>query len=189
MPTTEHQLLEARLLEAALRHIDAHGAEGLALRPLVAAAGTSTQAVYTRFGGRGGLMAAVLKRARQELEAELEVDAGRPGGITRVARALVSWQRRQPHRWDLLFGGSSAEPPRALAAAFAGAASRGEVGADRLQRALDATWSALVGVMMLARGGRFERAADADVVLDALLGGALRVEPRPQGLPGRGALS
>jgi AcrR family transcriptional regulator len=58
-PKTYDDDLRHRLITRAAEAIAQHGPGGLALRPVAAAEGTSTTAVYSIFGGRAGLIAAV----------------------------------------------------------------------------------------------------------------------------------
>lgn len=58
-PKTYDDDLRQRLINRAAEAIALHGPGGLALRPVASAEGTSTTAVYSMFGGRAGLIAAV----------------------------------------------------------------------------------------------------------------------------------
>ena len=64
-PKTYDDDLRRRLVCRAAEAIATHGPGGLALRPIAAAEGTSTTAVYSMFGGRAGLIAAVGQTASQ----------------------------------------------------------------------------------------------------------------------------
>jgi AcrR family transcriptional regulator len=173
--------LSERVVRVALKLLDAKGVGELSLRSVVAAASTSTQAIYTCFGGRDGLLEAMAREIERELEAELAPLAWGPGGALRVARAMVSWQRRQPERWRLWVERPGVpSPPPALLAAYREAAERGEISESQVSRATTAAWAALIGVLHLSARGGIGRAAEADVVLDALLGGVARVEPKPE---------
>ena len=64
-PKTYDDDLRQRLLKRAAEAIAQHGPGGLALRPVAAAENTSTTAVYSIFGGRAGLIAAVGQTASE----------------------------------------------------------------------------------------------------------------------------
>jgi AcrR family transcriptional regulator len=64
-PKTYDDDLRQRLVNRAAKAIAEHGPGGLALRPVAAAEGTSTTAVYSMFGGRAGLIEAVGQTASQ----------------------------------------------------------------------------------------------------------------------------
>ncbi|TDE90756.1 TetR/AcrR family transcriptional regulator [Occultella glacieicola] len=59
-PRIHDDVLRTRLLEHASRALSEHGAASMSLRTVTAAAGTTTAAVYTLFGSRDGLIAAVV---------------------------------------------------------------------------------------------------------------------------------
>jgi len=52
-----------QLVDAALRVVEEHGLGELTVRRIAEAAGTSTMSVYSRFGGRDGMLEAVYRRA------------------------------------------------------------------------------------------------------------------------------
>ncbi len=63
--------LTHRLVDQAGRLLVEHGIDGLSLRKLAAAAGTSTMGVYTRFGGKRQLLAAMYREGFDRLGAAL----------------------------------------------------------------------------------------------------------------------
>src|SRR4051812_50122740 len=78
----------ARLVDEAGRILSSDGAAALSLRRLATATGTSTMAVYTRFGDKQGLLAAVYRagfvRLGEAMTAAVEAvaDPGNaPGGV------------------------------------------------------------------------------------------------------------
>jgi AcrR family transcriptional regulator len=71
--------LTRRLIDEAGRLLLEHGVAGLSLRKLAAAAGTSTMSVYSRFGGKQQLLAAMYRQGFDRLGATLS-EAARPGG-------------------------------------------------------------------------------------------------------------
>ncbi|HKS99996.1 MAG TPA: TetR/AcrR family transcriptional regulator [Rugosimonospora sp.] len=99
--------LTARLVDEAARLLVEHGPAGLSLRRLAAAVGVSTMPVYTLFGDKQGLLAAMHREGFQRLgQALLDVprtddpvaDLGQLGFAYRRA-ALAS-----PHLYGLMFG-------------------------------------------------------------------------------------
>lgn len=105
-PITHDEGVRERLLEAAAELVDREGPERVALREIAAAADTSTSAVYTLFGGKAGLLAAVVEDAfrsfgRAQAEAE-------PRGLRALGLAYREWALRHPARYRLMFGGSLA---------------------------------------------------------------------------------
>ncbi|HJC61021.1 MAG TPA: TetR/AcrR family transcriptional regulator [Candidatus Dietzia intestinigallinarum] len=63
--------LRQGILDEALRRLRDGGPENLGLRPLASSQGTSTTAIYTMFGGKAGLLAAVAHEADRQLAEEL----------------------------------------------------------------------------------------------------------------------
>jgi AcrR family transcriptional regulator len=62
-PREHNQATAVALLEAAERTVQAAGLEGLSIRGLADEVGTTTRAVYTLFGSKDGLLAALGSRA------------------------------------------------------------------------------------------------------------------------------
>jgi AcrR family transcriptional regulator len=100
-----------QLLQAAMGLLDDHGPDALAVRRVASAAGTSTMAVYTHFGGMRGLIAAVAEEGLRQFDAALTM----PLTDDPVADLLVcgAAYRRfaigRPHLYRLMFGSTSAQ--------------------------------------------------------------------------------
>jgi AcrR family transcriptional regulator len=95
------------LLDAAGEVLLAEGADGLTTRRLAAMAGTTTQAIYTQFGGKEGIARAMYREGFARLEARMRAvpvtatpldDLAEQGRVYRAA-ALDS-----PHFYDVMFG-------------------------------------------------------------------------------------
>jgi AcrR family transcriptional regulator len=95
------------LLDAAGAMLLAEGADSLTTRRLAAMAGTTTQAIYTQFGGKEGIARAMYREGFARLEARMRavpetdrpfVDLLEQGRVYRAA-ALDS-----PHFYDVMFG-------------------------------------------------------------------------------------
>src|SRR3954467_2711332 len=100
--------LATRLVDEAGRILSREGAGGLSLRRLAAATGTSTMAVYTRFGDKQGLLAAMYRAGFERLGAAMTA-AVDGGGAPRTALAELGLAYRRtalanPHLYDLMFG-------------------------------------------------------------------------------------
>jgi AcrR family transcriptional regulator len=138
---THTEDLATRLVDEAGRILSAEGAAALSLRRLATATGTSTMAVYTLFGDKQGLIAAMYRAGFERLGAALEEAAG-PDDDPLTALAKLGLAYRQtalanPHLYDLMFGRpvTSYEPDPADKE-VADAAYRPLV--DAVQRCLDA---------------------------------------------------
>jgi AcrR family transcriptional regulator len=98
------------MLRAAVGLLDDQGPDALQTRKVAGAAGTSTMAVYTHFGGMRGLIAELADEGYRQLDAALTV----PETADPVADlfVLVAAYRRyaieRPHMYRLMFGSTSA---------------------------------------------------------------------------------
>lgn len=100
--------LKQRLLDAAGKSVHRHGVEGLSLRALATAAGTSTAAVYSLFGGKPGLLAALHERAfRRFGKAQVAVGVSDDPleDVLRLGRAYRASALADPHGYRVMFGG------------------------------------------------------------------------------------
>jgi AcrR family transcriptional regulator len=102
--------VRAELLHAAVEILDRDGPDALQTRKIAGAAGTSTMAVYTYFGGMPGLIAAVTEESLRQFDAALSA----PQTDDPVADLLVTgmayrrYAIERPHMYRLMFGSTSA---------------------------------------------------------------------------------
>lgn len=95
--------LSRRLIDEGARLLAEQGPAGLSLRKLAAAAGTSTMAVYTRFGDKQGLLAAMHREGFRRLGVRLQqVPTGEP--LTGLGGAYRRAALDSPHLYQLMFG-------------------------------------------------------------------------------------
>lgn len=98
-----------RLVDEAGRLLDSEGPSALTLRRLATSAGTSTMAVYTRFGDKDGLLAAMHAVGFRRLGDALTAAAARFPDDPLAALAEMGLAYRQaamdsPHLYNLMFG-------------------------------------------------------------------------------------
>lgn len=97
----------ARLLAVALEMLESSGPEALRARSLTAAIGTSTQALYTLFGGMTGLLEAIVAdgfvRLTRHVEAVPETDDPVADFLTQGG-AYCDWALSNPQCYRLMFG-------------------------------------------------------------------------------------
>lgn len=98
------------LLHAAVALLNEHGPDALQTRKVAAAAGTSTMAVYTHFGGMPQLIAAVTEEGLRQFDAALSIPLTEdPVADLLAARiAYRSFAIERPHLYRLMFGSTSA---------------------------------------------------------------------------------
>ena len=106
MPAVKTEDLATRLVDEAGRILSAEGAAALTLRRVAAATGTSTMTVYTRFGDKAGLLAAMYRTGFARLGAAMSaVDDDDP--LTALGALGMTYREvalANPHLYGLMFG-------------------------------------------------------------------------------------
>ena len=98
------------LLHAAVDILNEHGPDALQTRKIASAAGTSTMAVYTHFGGMPALIAAVAEEGLRQFDVAMTM----PPTSDPVADLMatgIAYRRyaiERPHMYRLMFGSTSA---------------------------------------------------------------------------------
>lgn len=119
--------LRQGILDEALHRLRDGGPENLGLRPLAASQGTSTTAIYTMFGGKAGLLAAVAHEADRQLAKELR-DSLRHDSVEGDMRSLCRAYRHWALENEGLYGLVVGEPVRSPRPGVGG--GRGSGGRD-----------------------------------------------------------
>ncbi|HEY7008790.1 MAG TPA: TetR/AcrR family transcriptional regulator [Jatrophihabitantaceae bacterium] len=97
--------LSRRLIDEAARLLAEEGPAGLSVRKLASAAGTSTMAIYSRFGDKPSLLAAMHREGFRRLGAHLQVTATDPEtALVELGRAYRRSALQSPHLYALMFG-------------------------------------------------------------------------------------
>ncbi|HJC59972.1 MAG TPA: TetR/AcrR family transcriptional regulator [Candidatus Dietzia intestinigallinarum] len=99
--------LRQGILEEALSRLRDGGPENLGLRPLASSQGTSTTAIYTMFGGKAGLLAAVAHEADRQLAEELRGSLRHDsveGDMRSLCRAYRLWALDNHGLYGLVVG-------------------------------------------------------------------------------------
>lgn len=99
--------LRKGILDEAMRRLRDGSPESLGLRPLAASQGTSTTAIYTMFGGKAGLLAAVSEEADRQLAAELRGSLRHEnleGDMRSLCRAYRHWALENQGLYGLVVG-------------------------------------------------------------------------------------
>lgn len=98
------------LLHAAVAILDEEGPDALQTRKIAGAAGTSTMAVYTHFGGMPALIAAVADEGLCQFDAALTMPptADPVADLIATGIAYRSYAIERPHMYRLMFGSTSA---------------------------------------------------------------------------------
>ncbi|OBG75100.1 MULTISPECIES: TetR/AcrR family transcriptional regulator [unclassified Mycobacterium] len=98
------------MLHAAVGLLDEHGPDALQARKVAGAAGTSTMALYTHFGGMRGLIAEVAEEGLRQFDAALTVPATDDpvADLLATGAAYRRYAIERPHMYRLMFGSTSA---------------------------------------------------------------------------------
>jgi AcrR family transcriptional regulator len=98
------------MLHAAVGLLDKHGPDALQTRRVAGAAGTSTMALYTHFGGMRGLIAEVAEEGLRQFDAALTVPETEDpvADLFTIGTAYRRYAIERPHMYRLMFGSTSA---------------------------------------------------------------------------------
>jgi len=108
-PQTDRNVRE-ELLRVAVDVLNQNGPDGLQTRKIASAAGTSTMAVYTHFGGMPGLIAAVADEGLRQFDAAMTMPSTSDPVADLVATGIAyrRYAIERPHMYRLMFGSTSA---------------------------------------------------------------------------------
>lgn len=108
--TSTQRSVRDQMVQAAVDLLDEHGPDALQTRKVAGAAGTSTMAVYTHFGGMRELIAAVAEEGLRQFDAALAVpETDDPvADLMSVGAAYRRYAIERPHMYRLMFGSTSA---------------------------------------------------------------------------------
>ena len=110
MTSETQRSVHDEMLHAAVGLLDDHGPDALQTRKVASAAGTSTMAVYTHFGGMRSLIAEVAEEGLRQFDAALTVpQTGDPvADLFTCGAAYRRYAIERPHMYRLMFGSTSA---------------------------------------------------------------------------------
>lgn len=105
MDDVNHNDLTRRMIDEGARLLAEKGPGGLSLRKLATVCGTSTMAVYTRFGDKPRLLAAMHREGFRRLGDRLRVTSADPLlALTELGRAYRLAAIESRHLYGLMFG-------------------------------------------------------------------------------------
>jgi AcrR family transcriptional regulator len=102
--------VRAELLHAAVEILNQDGPDALQTRKIASAAGTSTMAVYTHFGGMPALIAAVAEEGLRQFDAAMTMAPTSDPVADLIATGIAyrGYAIERPHMYRLMFGSTSA---------------------------------------------------------------------------------
>jgi AcrR family transcriptional regulator len=110
MTSQTERSVRDELLHAAVEILNEHGPDALQTRKIANAAGTSTMAVYTHFGGMPALIAEVAKEGLRQFDIAQTV-APTADPVADLIATGIAYRRyaiERPHMYRLMFGSTSA---------------------------------------------------------------------------------
>lgn len=109
-PSLTPRSVRDEMLDAAVSLLHEHGPDALQTRKVAGAAGTSTMAVYTHFGGMRELIAEVAEEGLRQFDTALTVPqtADPVADLVAVGVAYRRFAIERPHMYRLMFGSTSA---------------------------------------------------------------------------------
>ena len=115
--TAREETMRERVLRVADELLDTEGPDALSLRKIADLADTSTQAVYTQFGGKPGLADAMYRSGYQRLADELDALPDIADPIERMRALSLAYRRvalANPEHYKLMTGRPIVDydPPR-----------------------------------------------------------------------------
>jgi AcrR family transcriptional regulator len=110
MTSETQRSVRDKMLHAAVSLLDEHGPDALQTRKVAGAAGTSTMAVYTHFGGMRALIAEVAQEGLRQFDAALTVPqtSDPVADLFTCGGAYRRYAIEHPHMYRLMFGSTSA---------------------------------------------------------------------------------
>ncbi|MGW8981347.1 TetR/AcrR family transcriptional regulator [Streptomyces parvus] len=190
-PRTNDEAVKERLVECATEMLATRPRESVSVRAVAAAAGASTTAVYSLFGGKDGLIGAVRARAVAGLFGDVSavrVSADPLADLYALAVAYRRWGCGHRHLYTVLFGGVQAfdpsgevgagDPIRPLLAAIDRALTASVLAGDATAIALS-VWGTLHGLVTLELAGALD-AVTADAAFHSSIHATLRGWATPE---------
>lgn len=110
LTSQDQRSVRDQLLLAAVGLLNEHGPDALQTRKVAGAAGTSTMAVYTHFGGMRTLIAEVAEEGLRQFDAALTVPQT-DDPVADLMATGIAYRRyaiERPHMYRLMFGSTSA---------------------------------------------------------------------------------
>ncbi|MFD7623033.1 TetR-like C-terminal domain-containing protein [Streptomyces sp. NPDC059802] len=167
-PRTNDATVKERLVKCATELLATRPQESVTVRAVATAAETSTAAVYSLFGDKEGLIAAVRDRAVAGLfQALTAVPTSEDplADIYALAAAYRRWGREHSHLYSVLFGGvqsfkpsgavGAGDPVRPLIAAIGRAVTESVLDGEATAIAVS-LWVSLHGLVTLELAGAFD---------------------------------
>ncbi|MBO9539011.1 TetR/AcrR family transcriptional regulator [bacterium] len=165
----DHDALRSRMLDGARAIFQAEGLEALSVRRVADGAGTSTQMVYTIFGGKEGLLGVLYEEAAEMLAGFLDAVPSGEHYLYRLAWAYRACAISHPAHYALVFGarfaafipatalrGRQTRAYRLLRDGVQRAMDANELMAGDADRVADAMWTTVHGAVSLELAGYHE---------------------------------
>ncbi|MFD0759889.1 TetR-like C-terminal domain-containing protein [Arthrobacter ulcerisalmonis] len=179
-PVVHTSDLRAELLLVTAVLVDRGGPDKVTVRDVAAAAGTSTTAVYSLFGGKSGLLNAVVDDGFRSFGDSQKTAL--KGGLRGLGAAYRDWARSHPALYRLMFGGAlasltecqpSPDEPMDAMGPLKTAVAEAQQGGDASQAQVDvvaaAIWGQVHGLVSLELAQMGPPGVDWDAAYDVAL--------------------
>ncbi|MFE7274307.1 TetR/AcrR family transcriptional regulator [Streptomyces sp. NPDC057623] len=179
-PRTNDETVKERLVECATELLATRPQESVTVRAVATAAATSTAAVYSLFGGKDGLIAAVRDKAVASLfqtVTAVPTSEDPLADVYALCAAYRRWGREHSHLYSVLFGGvqsfrpsgtvGTSDPVRPLLAAIDRAVTGSVLDGPATSIAVS-LWVTLHGLVTLELAGAFDAATAEDAFRSAI---------------------
>ncbi len=179
-PRTNDETVKERLVECATELLATGSQESVTVRAVATAAGASTAAVYSLFGGKDGLIGAVRDKAVASLFRAVTAATTSEdplADIYALAAAYRRWGREHSNLYSVLFGGvqsfkpsgavGTSDPVRPLIAAIDRAVTESVLDGPATSIAVS-LWVTLHGLVTLELAGAFDTATAEDAFGSAI---------------------
>ncbi|MDJ0867346.1 MAG: TetR/AcrR family transcriptional regulator [Myxococcota bacterium] len=176
-PERAQDALGQRILAAASALLSERGAEGLSVRGIAERAGTSTMGVYSRFGGKHGVVDALFREGFERLHRETAPLAGSDGSLEAIVASSLAYRRTalaHATHYEIMFGRAVPGFEPSTEARAAASASFEHVVVEAVRRAVDAgllqgdpfeigfrLWSLVHGMVSLELNGAVPAVSEA----------------------------
>ncbi|MEU2288992.1 TetR-like C-terminal domain-containing protein [Streptomyces sp. NPDC013178] len=190
-PRTNDDAVKERLVVCATEMLATHPQESVTVRAVAAAAETSTTAVYSLFGGKDELIAAVRDRAVAGLFQDVsavQTSTDPLADLHALAVAYRRWGRGHSHLYTVLFGGvqsfdpsgevGASDPIHPLLAAIDRALNASVLAGEATSIALS-IWATMHGLVALELAGALD-AATAEAAFRSTIHATLRGWTTPE---------
>lgn len=95
---------EAQIIRIGNQRLDANGLDGVSLRAIARELGIVSSAIYRYVKNRDELLTMLIRDAFTSIADEVDRALAHESSVLTVGATMLTWSRRHPNRWALLYG-------------------------------------------------------------------------------------